>query len=63
MLTQPALSALLGLEPDLTIVAEAADGAAAVAAAREHRPDVALLDIEMPVLSGIEATEQLRAAV
>ncbi|GIL26548.1 response regulator transcription factor [Actinocatenispora comari] len=62
-LVRGALSALLGLEPDLTIVAEAADGAAAVAAAREHRPDVALLDIEMPVLSGIEATEQLRAAV
>jgi two-component system response regulator DesR len=62
-LVRGALSALLGLEPDLTIVAEAADGAAAVAAAREHRPDVALLDIEMPVLSGIEATEQLRTAV
>jgi two-component system response regulator DesR len=62
-LVRGALSALLGLESDLTIVAEAADGAAAVAAAREHRPDVALVDIEMPVLSGIAATEQIRATV
>ncbi|MGA8114268.1 MAG: response regulator transcription factor [Actinocatenispora sp.] len=51
-----ALSALLSLESDLTVVAEVADGRAAVDAAAQHRPDVALLDIEMPALSGIEAT-------
>ena len=61
-LVRGALAALLGLEPDMRVVAEAGDGAAAVAAAREHRPDVALVDIEMPVLSGIEATRELRDA-
>lgn len=58
-LVRGALSALLGLEPDLTVVAECADGQAAVSAAVRCRPDVALVDIEMPVLSGIEATEQI----
>ncbi len=58
-LVRGALTALLGLEPDIGVVAEVADGADAVAMAVRHRPDVALLDIEMPVLSGIEATEQI----
>ncbi|GAA4213569.1 response regulator transcription factor [Actinocatenispora rupis] len=61
-LVRGALSALLGLEADMTVVAEAADGAEAVTAAVEYRPDVALLDIEMPVLTGIDATAEIRRA-
>ncbi len=62
-LVRGALAALLDLEPDLTVVAEVASGDAVVDAAREHRPDVALLDVEMPGMDGIEATAALRSAV
>jgi two-component system response regulator DesR len=58
-----ALRALLDLEDDLEVVAEVGRGDAVVAAAREHRPDVALLDIEMPGLDGIEAARALATAV
>ncbi len=44
---------------DVDVVAEAADGAAAVSACVEHRPDVALLDLHMPRLSGVEVTRSL----
>jgi DNA-binding LytR/AlgR family response regulator len=47
-------AALADLWPDLRIVAEAADGAAALAALREHAPDVAFLDINMPKASGLD---------
>ncbi len=45
----------------IDVVAEAADGAQAVAAARAHRPDVVLMDIRMPFMDGIEATKQILA--
>ena len=50
------LRALLSSEDGLTVVGEAADGLAAVALVREHRPDVVLMDVRMPGIDGIEAT-------
>ena len=48
-------------EGDIVVVAEAADGAQAVSLVVEHRPDVAVLDIQMPGMGGIEATRQIKA--
>ena len=62
-LVRGALAALLALEPDLEVVAEVGRGDEVVAEARRARPDVALLDVEMPGLDGITATGQLRAAL
>ena len=59
-LVRGAIAALLGLEPDLEVVAEVGSGDAAVDAAVEHFPDVALLDVEMPGLDGIEAARVIR---
>ena len=61
-LVRAGLAALLDLEPDITVVAQAADGAEAVALAGELPVDVALLDIEMPGLTGLDATERIVAA-
>ena len=52
---------LLEQEPDIEIVGEAADGAEAVELVRRLNPDVAIVDISMPVMSGIEATERIKA--
>lgn len=54
---------VLALDPQLRIVAEASDGRQAVELARLHTPDVALVDIRMPVLDGLSATAELRARV
>ena len=58
-LIRDALAALLALEEELEVVAVAASGTEALAAARHHRPDVALLDLQMPGLDGIAVAEQL----
>jgi DNA-binding NarL/FixJ family response regulator len=55
-------AALLGTQSDITVVATAADGDEAVQQSQEHRPDVVLMDIRMPVLDGIAATRQICAA-
>ena len=52
---------VLGHETDIDVVAEAGDGIEAIAAAREHQPDIVLMDIRMPELDGLEATAQILA--
>lgn len=59
-LIREALAALLSLETDLEVVAQAADGAAAVDAVRAHRPDVAVVDLHMPRLDGFAVTAEIR---
>jgi two-component system response regulator DesR len=59
-MVRQALVALLELEPDIEVVAQAADGNEALAMAAKHHPDVALLDIEMPGRSGIEVASELQ---
>ncbi|HET8768380.1 response regulator transcription factor [Phycicoccus sp. M110.8] len=56
------LATLLEPHPDIEVVARAADGAEAVALAAEHRPDVVVMDIQMPEVNGIEATRRVLAA-
>ena len=58
-MVRQALVALLGLEPDITVVAQAASGDEAIAMAQRYQPDVALLDIEMPGPDGIEVARML----
>ncbi|KUM73528.1 response regulator transcription factor [Streptomyces sp. ISL-22] len=60
-LLRSALAALLTLEQDVTVVAEAATSTDAVRLAREHRPDIAVLDLEMPPTDGLRAAEEIRA--
>ncbi|MBM7787384.1 response regulator transcription factor [Tenggerimyces flavus] len=62
-LVRGALAALLSLENDLSVVAEVERGDEVVKAALAERPDVALLDVEMPGLDGIAATRELRRAL
>lgn len=58
-LIRGALVALLGLETDLSVVADVPNGEEAVAAAAEHGPDIALLDLEMPLLDGVDAARRI----
>jgi len=55
-----ALELLLGMHGDVEVVAAVGDGAAAVPACREHRPDVVLMDYRLPGLDGVQATTALR---
>jgi two-component system response regulator DesR len=62
-LIRGALIALLNLEPDIEVVASAANGEEAVSLALETRPDVCLLDLEMPEADGLEAASRILAEV
>lgn len=58
-LVRAGLRTILGVQPDVEVIGEAADGGEAIALARRLRPDVGLFDIRMPGMDGIEATRQL----
>ena len=55
------VTTIVNMQPDMTVVAEASNGQQAVELYRQHRPDVALLDIRMPGMSGVEAAAAIRA--
>ncbi|HYQ62746.1 response regulator transcription factor [Actinophytocola sp.] len=56
-----ALAVMLDLAPDVSVVATATNGAEAVEAAARHQPDVLLMDLNMPVMGGVEATGRIHA--
>lgn len=58
-LMRQGLRTLLDLEPGLRVVDEAEDGRSAVTKALEQRPDIILMDVQMPVMSGVEATSEI----
>ncbi|QOV34221.1 response regulator transcription factor [Streptomyces ferrugineus] len=58
-LVRAGFSMILEAQPDIEVVAEAGDGAEAVAAVRRHTPDVLLLDIRMPVMDGLDAARRV----
>jgi DNA-binding NarL/FixJ family response regulator len=55
------LKTIIDLEGDMEVVAEAADGVQALVAAKSHRPDIALVDVQMPTMDGVELTRRLSA--
>lgn len=55
------VSTIVNMQPDMTVVAEASNGQQAVELYRKHMPDVALLDMRMPIMSGVEAATAIRA--
>jgi DNA-binding NarL/FixJ family response regulator len=55
------LSGIINTQPDMTVVAQAASGKEAVVMARKHSPDVILMDLRMPEMSGVKAIEAIRA--
>lgn len=60
-LIRRAFAKILELEDDITVVAQAADGAEAIELARRHRPDIVLMDLQMPRVGGVQATRRILA--
>jgi Response regulator containing a CheY-like receiver domain and an HTH DNA-binding domain len=60
LIARVGVSTIVNLQPDMTVVAEAANGQQAVELYRAHLPDVTLLDLRMPIMSGIEAAAAIR---
>src|SRR5450432_4125343 len=60
-LLREGVAALLASQPDMTLVAEASNGREAIEFFREHRPDVTLMDLQMPETDGVAATVAIRA--
>ena len=57
------LRSMIDTQPDMTLIAEAANGREAVQLFREHRPDIALMDLRMPVVGGVQATIAIREEI
>jgi DNA-binding NarL/FixJ family response regulator len=61
LIARVGVKTIINTQPDMQVVAEAANGAQAVELFRKHRPDVSLMDVRMPEMSGVEATQRIRA--
>jgi DNA-binding NarL/FixJ family response regulator len=61
LIARVGVTSIINLQPDMTVVAEAVNGQQALNQYRTHRPDVVLLDMRMPVMSGVEAAAAIRA--
>jgi DNA-binding NarL/FixJ family response regulator len=60
-LVRKGIAAILASQPDMSLVAEASNGCEAVEMFRSHRPDIALMDLQMPEMNGLDATITIRA--
>ena len=60
LIARVGVKTIINAQPDMKVVAEAANGLQAVELFRKHRPDVSLMDVRMPEMSGVEATQAIR---
>ena len=60
LIARVGLKTIIGMQPDMRVVAEAANGAQAVELYRKHQPDITLMDVRMPVMTGVESAIAIR---